>query len=125
MTPRTTSTYAPAIPGGRPAMPTHDAELVDTWLTPNGVVGWIPDGSTIVVEGGQITWPRWRHLDADSNPWERDVMVASDLWKPGEHHDAGSGDTPVVDERTAPLRTPVTDRVRDLFRRSTLTLVER
>ncbi len=126
MTPRTTTTYAPAIPGGRPAMPTHDAELVDDWMTPNGVVGWIPDGSAITVAGGQITWPRWRHLDADSDPWDRDVMIAADLIPAGQVYDTGEGNVAVVDERTVPVQVPVTDRVRELFRLTDdLNLVER
>ncbi len=121
------STYAPAIPGGRPAMPSDWAELVDEWLTPNGVGGWIPDGSEIVIENEQITWPRWRHRNPDASPWEKDVMIAADLWKDGDGHDVDSPEAsePIVDLVTVPLRVLVTDRVRELFDRSTLTLVER
>lgn len=119
-----TSTYAPAIPGGRPAMAGDWAELVDSWLTPNGLEGWIPDGSTIVVEGDRITAPLWRHRNADSAPWNGDdLMIAADLWGPGVEGD--DGDRPLVDERIVALQVPVTDRIRELFDRSTLTLVER
>lgn len=119
------TTFVPAVPGGRPAMPALEAELTDTWLVPNGIVGLIPEGSTITVAGGQITWPRWRHLNANSRPWERDVMVASDLWPAGKKGDPKDKNVPVVDERTVPLRKPVTDRVRELFElTSGLTLVE-
>lgn len=115
----------PGIDGGRPAMPALEAELTDTWLIPNGIVGRIPMGSTITVADGQITWPRWRHLNADSEPWADDVMIASDLWKEGEKGDPGDKNVAVVDERTVALLVPVTDRVRKLFElTSGLTLVE-
>ncbi len=118
-----TSTYAPAVPGGRPAMPSMWAELVDNWMEPNGMVGWIPDGSEVVVQGGQVSWSEWRHRDPTSGPWDKDVMIAADLWPAG--HSGDNGDEPVVNKRTVPLKVPVDDRVRELFGLSTLTLVER
>ena len=107
-------------------MPALEAELTDTWLVPNGIVGLIPAGSTITVAGGQITWPQWRHLSPESGPWDRDVMIASDMWKEGEKGDPKDRNVAVVDERTTQLRMPVTDRVRELFELTgDLTLVER
>ncbi len=109
----------------RPTMGADFDELYDTWLTPNGVEGWMPENATVTVTGGQIRYSHWRHLDPASSPWDKDVMVASDLWKPGEGHDAGTGGEPVVDRRTVPLAVPVTDRVRELCRKTGLNLVEK
>ncbi len=120
-----TEAFVPAIPGGRPAMPPLEAELTDTWLVPNGIVGLIPSGSTITVTGGQVTWPEWRHRGPD--PWSvDDVLVAMDLWPPGHGDDAEAGGEPVTNVRTGPLKVPVTDHVRHLFQVTDgRTLVER
>lgn len=118
--------YAPAVPGGRPEMPVEHAELYDTWLIPNGIVGLLPLDATItVVAGRMVIFPEWRHLDPTSSPWDNDVMVASDLWGAGIGGDPDDGDKPLVNERTELLKVPVTDRVRELFSRTSLTLVER
>lgn len=127
MTDTSTKTDAdvPAAANGRPPMPGPYAELVDDWLVPNGLVGFIPDGSTVVVEAGKlITAPMWRPRDP-AEPWSRDLMVRADLWGPGVGGDPGEAGEPLVDERTVQLQVPVTDRIRELFAESTLTLVER
>ncbi len=99
-------------------------ELQDTWLTPNGVDGLIPERAEIVVKGGQVTFPAWHHLDGTVGGWGRDVrMEADDI--PNVAHDDPRWGVPVTSPRTVPLRVPVTARVRELFARSTLTLVER
>ncbi len=104
-------------------MPPGDAELQDTWLTPNGINGFLPEDATILVEDGRVTFPVWHHLDGAVGGWGLDVKVMSDDF-PGASGTPG-WDCPVVTVRTWPLRVPVTDRVRGLFARSTLTLVER
>jgi hypothetical protein len=125
----TTDTWAPEIPGVRPAMLADDAELYDMWLAPNGVVGLIPECTTVVVADGHITYSAWRHENAGSGPWDSsDVMIASDLWTAEERiarRDDPAGMVALVDERTVPLVVPVTDRVRELFAASVLTLIER
>ncbi len=121
-------TFLPPTPRERPSMRSREVGmLTDIWLIPNGIVGWLPEGSTITVADGQITWPRWRHLDPDSGPWESDLMIASDLIpKDQRGADPDADLEPVVDEVTVPLRVPVTDEVRALFDASTVvTLVER
>ncbi len=124
-----TMTEVPAAFNGRPAMPGPYAELVDDWLVPNDLAGFIPDGSEIVVvsgpDGATITAPMWRHRNFDSDPWNRaDLMLKSDLLGPGIGYDPDDYG-PLVDERVVRLQVPVTDRIRELFAESTLTLVER
>ncbi len=107
------------------------AELFEAFLGPNGIVGWMPENARVVVDttASTITWPRWRHLNKASGPWERDVMIASDLdpslrcGGPGEPAVKGY-DVPVIDQMTTMLVQPVTDHVRDLCRKTGLNLVE-
>lgn len=114
----------------RPAMPAAVAELYDTWLIPNGIVGGLPEGATITVDhtAGTVTWPQWQHLDPNSGPWDHDVRVASDSWTAEQRaarRDDPAGDQPDTIDQTVPLAAPVTDRVRELFRHGGLNLVER
>lgn len=128
--------YAPAVPGGRPRMTVLAAELYDTWLTPNGVDGWLAATATIRVEDDRITFPSWRHLDGTLGGWGHDIMTvrewrqcsplsAVEIPRPrgtvllGEDHDL------VAVLRTRPLVLPVTNRVRHLFDLSGLILAER
>ncbi len=108
------------------------AELFEAFLGPNGIVGWMPENAHIVVDtkAGTITWPRWRHLNEASGPWDRDVMIVGDLdpslgcgglGKPAAEN---YGD-PVAEHVTVPMAVPVTDHVRDLCRKTGLDLVER
>lgn len=104
-------------------MPADAAELYDTWLSPNGIHGWLPEEATILVEDGRVTYPAWHHLDGAVGGWGYDVKVMSDDY-PGMGQAPGWGE-PVVTVRTMPLLVPVTDRVRDLFQGSGLALIER
>lgn len=103
-------------------MPADAAELYDTWLIPNGVAGLIPEDATILVESGRVTFPAWHHLDGAVGGWGDDVRVLGDDFPTLS---GAAGDMPVVEVRTMPLLVPVTDRVRELFARSTVSLVER
>lgn len=96
--------WAPAIPGGRCAMPRRDAELQDTWLTPNGVDGFLTEHAVITIHNGEITYAAWLHTDgsctvgarrprrhrvrSESQPGRSTVDGAAD------HTCAGSGDGP-------------------------------
>lgn len=117
--------YVPADPGtGRPSMPGAHAELYDTFLAPNGVDGLIPENAEITVKGGRMTWPAWRMLPGAANGWDSaHVMVRADIEPNTVQTDRG-GD-PITDPRSAPVRAPVTDRVRELARMTGLRLVER
>lgn len=103
------------------------AKLFEQWLQPNGIVGWLPEHATIVVntDAGTVTWPKWRHLGAASGPWEEDLMVVSDRWTDKQRRsftrDPGA---PVVDKVTVPLAVPVTPEVRVMCRKLGLNLVE-
>jgi hypothetical protein len=105
----------------RPDMPHPYGELYDLFLTPNGIRGWMPERPTVVVAGGTITAPIWRHRGHDT-PWGPDVLIKSDF----DHTVYGTPDDgPVTDQLTAPLIVPVTDRVRELAREAGLQLIER
>ncbi len=103
------------------------AELHETWLAPNGVIGWMPESATVTVDtaAGTVTWPQWRHLSEASGPWDKDVMVESDEWTDEQRRTRDGGLEPVVDNRTTPLAVPVNERVRELCRAAGLNLVER
>lgn len=108
-----------------------EAALFNAWLRPNGVIGWMPENSTITVDSvaGTVTWPRWRHLKAKSGVWDRDVMVVADFWPgqlpPADQIDPDEGMRPVVDMVTTPLVVPVTDQTRAWAKKCGLNLVER
>ncbi len=102
------------------------AELFETWLRPNGIVGWMPENPRIVVDvtSGTVTWPQWRHETGDG-PWGKNVVVKSDAWADSERRTRNSDeDGPVIDQRTVPLVEPVTDQVRALCRGLGVELVE-
>lgn len=104
------------------------AKLFETWLEPNGIIGWLPENPTVVVDAaaGTVSWPKWRHLNGGSGPWDRDVAVKSDAWADSERRTRPSSDDgPVVDQRITALRAPVTDEVRTLAQRCGMNLVER
>jgi hypothetical protein len=104
------------------------AALFEKWLRPNGIIGWMPEDPTIVVDlaGGTVTWPKWRHLNGGSSPWEKDLAVKSDAWSDSERRTRSSDeDGAVIDQTTTKLRAPVTDEVRDLARRCGMRLEER
>lgn len=104
------------------------ARLFESWLGPNGVIGWMPERPTIVVDrkAGTVTWPKWRHLHGGSSPWEKDLAVKSDAWADSERLTRPSSeDGPVIDQATTTLRVLVNDEVRTLARKCGMELVER
>ncbi len=102
------------------------AELYESWLEPNGLIGWMPENATITVDSaaGTITWPKFRH-NSPGAPWDG-VATKSDYWTDAELQERGSEqDGLIVDETTVPLVAPVTERVRELANATGVTLVEK
>lgn len=116
--------WAPAIPGGRCAMPRRDAELQDTWLTPNGVDGYLTEHAVITIHNGEISYAAWLHTDGSCTSRNTDLLVLADLDATVSGRSPSLAAQPLTVRRTIPVRVPVTDRVRVLFATSTLTLIE-
>ena len=79
--------------------------------------GWLSEDATILVHDGEITFPVFAHCDGTLGGWGHNLLLRGDVGGTPPYK-------PVIESHTAPLAVPVTDRVRELFARTTLTLVE-
>lgn len=80
------------------------------WLAANGIDEWLPEGGTIKVKGGRITYTAFQFEGGRRGYDGADIVV--------------KGDVAATEQRTVPLVVPLTDKVRAAFRVGGLTLKE-
>jgi hypothetical protein len=91
--------------------------IVYDWLAANGVDEWIPERPTFTVDAGTLTYSAWR--------WQVDRGGRSLRgWDVGNVELAGAYDI-AREDRTVPLVSPLTERVRKAMSAGGVVLVER
>lgn len=86
-------------------------KAANDWLEANGVSEWIPENPTISVVGDQLTYTAFR-FEGDRRGFDTKAIVVIGL-------------DVATEDRTVPLRLPLTDVVREAFRQCGATIEER
>lgn len=97
--------------------------LYHAWFIPNGICEWVPEESTVIVdeEAETITYDAFMFTGSPGRGFGSNIICRSDRNPSVQPED----DETIIYARTVPLHQPPDDRVRALFAKTKLTLVER
>jgi hypothetical protein len=108
-----------------------EREVYD-WCEANGITEWLPPASTFRVAGDQLTYTSFVWNDGVERGFNSNMACNVDAGLPKRVQaiarvsgiDCSHTAEPILDERTVPLRAPVTPRIRELFTQASLRLIE-